>query len=916
MSVTPLHQVLEEEYDLLHGPLAPGSSLPPAADKAEEETRLKRLFAIVHHLKDKRSALCLSGGGIRSASYGLGVLQGLARHGLLDKFHCLSTVSGGGYIGSWLSASIRRKGMDAVLPELIGKPPKSPRSPEPRSLQHIRRFSNYLTPRTGLLSVDTMALVALYIRNLILNWFMFLPVLLAVVSIPLLIEALYEAWYSVSPTVGQKVPTVLLVASVLVLGVFLAGLSLIHIDWGKPGRKWLYALFISAWSALLYGWGWDASPWTFAVVNIGFIYSAVCISWLCRPGQQTSKTSAGSFSLAVIGLAVGVPFAGILIGTGAWAMFRLVLPQLTSGAFAALAVPFVLVTYLLAGAITIGAISRWTSDEDREYWARSSAWTLMAIVIWALIGGLVIFGSDLLRAWWDRVHQPSGLQEMIGLSSAVLAVVSGGLTLWLGASGQTSAQANDAKTSPSPLKNIVLALAAPLFAAFIICLLAIAAREVIDVVRTVLGPLSKQDEAMMMGVMIPGWFVLGIGAAWLVNVNKFSLHGIYRDRLARAYLGASRKAQRRPDSFTGFDANDGNGVDTPDNIYMHHLLPDDKKQGMRLFHILNIALNLVDADDPAWQERKAESFTVSPMHCGNYRLGYRRANEYGGSGDFLPIPITLGTALTISGAAVSPNSGYHSSPFVTFLMTLFNLRLGWWLGNPGWAGEKTYRFSKPRISLLPLLWEAMGRTNDRNSYVYLSDGGHFDNLGLYEMVLRRCHFIVVIDAGRDPACAFDDLGNAIRKIRIDLGVPIEMRSMQIYSRESKQLGKYCAIGDVKYQDVDGAEAPNGILIYLKPCVYEGEPTDIYNYAKSNPGFPHESTGDQWFSESQLESYRMLGSHTINQLCRDDWEERMAQKAPHETALDVFHAQADRYLDEPRFIQQVRDAIHMITETRS
>src|SRR6185503_3770839 len=180
----------------------------------------------------------------------------------------------------------------------------------------------------------------------------------------------------------------------------------------------------------------------------------------------------------------------------------------------------------------------------------------------------------------------------------------------------------------------------------------------------------------------------------------------------------------------------------------------------RPLHVVNIALNLVSGDNLAWQQRKAETFSVSSLHSGNYHLGYRRSADYGwnmANGR----AISLGTAVTISGAAASPNMGYHSSSPITFLLTLFNVRLGWWLGNPGIYGQRTFKLASPTFGFLLLTQEALGLTDDRNKYIYLSDGGHFENLGIYEMVLRRCRFIVVSDAGSDLDCAFEDLGNAI-----------------------------------------------------------------------------------------------------------------------------------------------------------
>jgi hypothetical protein len=329
--------------------------------------------------------------------------------------------------------------------------------------------------------------------------------------------------------------------------------------------------------------------------------------------------------------------------------------------------------------------------------------------------------------------------------------------------------------------------------------------------------------------------------------------------LMRAYLGASNP-RRNPNPFTGFDEND--------NIRMRELW-NEAKFAKHLLPVVNIALNLVGGSKLAWQDRKAESFTVSPLHCGSTEVGYRKTNapdaHYGGEKG-----ISLGTTIAISGAAASPNMGYHSSPLVTFILTLLNVRLGAWLGNPGSAGDKTFHLGYPKFSIGPIVAEAFGLTKDTSPYVYLSDGGHFENLGLYEMVLRRCHYIVVSDAGEDPVCSFADLGDAVRKIRIDLGISIEFGPMSIYSRseldELKSTGHNCAIGRIRYAMVDGTSAPDGIIIYIKPACYGDEPRDIYEYFKSNKAFPHESTKDQFFSESQFESYRMLGVHTMEKLC--------------------------------------------------
>jgi hypothetical protein len=295
--------------------------------------------------------------------------------------------------------------------------------------------------------------------------------------------------------------------------------------------------------------------------------------------------------------------------------------------------------------------------------------------------------------------------------------------------------------------------------------------------------------------------------------------------------------------------------------------------------VINIALNLVSGKDLAWQERKAESFTATALHCGcGYpRVGYRTSKEYGGGKDSFSGgrtgAMSLGGAMAISGAAASPNMGYHSSPTIAFLMTLLNVRLGMWFGNPGKAGSigrwPAYGRSAPLQANRPFIDEALGLTDDSHPYVYLSDGGHFENLGLYEMVRRRCKQILVCDAGQDGTFAFEDLGNAVRKIYVDLGVRIVFDTpLSIFPRQevpTPESARYSAIGTIRYSEVDGVPDSDGKLLYIKPAFYGKEPADVCSYAKQSTEFPHDSTLDQFFSESQFESYRGLGFFVMDKI---------------------------------------------------
>ena len=572
--------------------------------------------------------------------------------------------------------------------------------------------------------------------------------------------------------------------------------------------------------------------------------------------------------------------------------------------YACFAVPLLLFSFLIGGAVYVGLASRWTNDDDREWWARSSGWIIIALVAWIGLVAIVIFGPSLL------LEIPYILVPLGGAT--------GLLTLLLGFSANTLAKGDQADEGgwQALLFKVGPVLAAPVAILSLAAFLALLTSWMMHGLPEMVAVQPDTDHAGSLPSLFDrayhrivlhhtnGWWLLvltgflvliAVPMALLINVNKFSLHSIYRNRLVRAYLGASNE-DRNPNPFTGFDPQD--------NIEMYRCAPDapSATAGPRLLHIVNIALNLVGKkkEKLAWQERKAESFTMSPLHVGNWQLGYRRTEDYGKSkrGE----AISLGTAIGISGAAASPNMGYHSSPAVTFLMTLFNVRLGWWLGNPGKAGRDTFDKPSPTFSIGPMIYEALGFTNDDYKYVYLSDGGHFENLGLYEMVLRHCRFILAIDSGRDPECAFVDLGNAIRKIRIDLGIPITLHKVRIYSRSNKtrkqdDIPKYCAIGEIGYKSLD-KHLENGILLYVKPALSGDEPTDIYNYSQTNQGFPHESTSDQWFSESQFESYRMLGSHIIQQMCMKDWDDRWIRDVAtgKQPPLEFFKTQVEKYLN--------------------
>jgi hypothetical protein len=177
------------------------------------------------------------------------------------------------------------------------------------------------------------------------------------------------------------------------------------------------------------------------------------------------------------------------------------------------------------------------------------------------------------------------------------------------------------------------------------------------------------------------------------------------------------------------------------------------------------------------------------------------------------------------------------------------------------------------------------------SALCLSGGGHFENLGLYEMVRRRCRFIVVSDAGRDPDAALADLGNAVRKVSIDFGARVRFDSLEVapVARPAKPAS-FAWVGQIWYPCSDTP----GWLLYLRPTYQGDETADIRGYAEANPSFPQESTSEQWFGESQFEAYRALGARQMELLCGGGVD-RSRDPPPHLADLDALRDKAEKYL---------------------
>ena len=817
------------------------------------------------------SALCISGGGIRSATFALGAVQGLAEHGLLHQFDYLSTVSGGGYIGSWLTAWINREGgIKWVIPYLLRCGPIPPPG-DVDPLAHLREYNSYLSPRLGSFSFDTWTLAATVLRNILLNWMVLIPLIMFALMIPRLFlaslvfpEHLFGNKIFASGKPEYYVPELDRISGNPLVHFVLPALSAILFTMalfqtlrylpGVGNREHSTSQYLKNIVAPLVGsvltfltfdslffLGSNNTDETHIVHVILWTLVPSTVAWILYLITSTGSWAGrlrllfGPLSFAITLMAAGAGFA-------AWFFTNFLFEGTSWAGYVTIGPSLVIIGFGLSTILFVGLSSTFLKDEDREWMSRASAGFLMATVIWAAVCFAVLLLPTLLFQWNHWMH---GAFAATGVVSA-----------WAASLNLTSQPAT--RNSKVVLTELVARVAPAVFLLLLAAGLSVLTNFILSQIPGVShvngGQVQWWDHkgilerttwpicfALTSGLFFIGWFM-----ARYININTFSLHAMYRDRLVRAYLGASN-SKRAASRFTGFAKGD--------DIPMHKL---DAR--LKPFHVVNLTLNLVASKRLDWQQRMAQPFTVTPLHCGNFDLGYRDSKGYGGKGG-----ISLGTAITISGAAASPSMGLHSSPITGFIMTLFNARLGSWLGNPGSAGHKTWRHAGPRTATGSLIREALGMTSNESAYVYLSDGGHFENLGIYEMVLRRCRHILVIDSGCDPDLTYEDLGNALRKIRIDLRIPIEFDEDLTQSMRDRK--RRCAVASIRYSAVDGM-CDDGFLIYIKAMLHGNEPPDVVSYANANPDFPHQSTSNQWFDESQTESYRRLGLHTIEEICRN------------------------------------------------
>ncbi|MBA4327912.1 MAG: hypothetical protein C0428_06770 [Polaromonas sp.] len=848
--------------------------------------------------------VALSGGGIRSATFALGVLQTLAQHELLHRIRTLSTVSGGGYIGSFLcrlAAQVQLLSGGAPAGEawkrtgqVLLTPTSQPVQLAPSGaqvfhpLQWLRENSRYLTP-SG--SDDLVSGLAYYLRGLLGLHFNLAVLLLLLGLVNVTLGAVGDAGWQQWVAQGQSVRGWLAQPAAAPAGQCLVAPAPV-----APSCPW-----------------WVPSGWWLVVgVLLGLAVAVGVAYWLTarrtRSSDDSSPVSWQEKIEARMGWAAGL---ALLATFGIWAVLsRAAAPQHFRVA-AGLAMVCV-----LAGLINLAALLRTRSkpagtqaqaleqadrrseleraqlrtDIQRRRLTRWLSWTLTgaaAVAVIALIDTLAmslvqyrasygswlpwslpvaVYGSVLAAAWkWLNQAEPVDGRppRFAGLAQAALLLLA--LAVLAGLALMYQMLAYEIVLGGKPLA--VAALRAPL---------------------EIVWP--------QLLVFMPGLLLVAVCVQYTPGfLNLSSFHNLYTARLKRAYLGAAN-----PKRLLAMQQTDAAGDRERRKAFVSEVMAGDEpasitaylqaNQALGIEHVVNITLNQrISATSPTLaQDRQGVPVSLTAQ---GMLVDAPQGSAVRPRFDLVQMqesPLSLGQWMSISGAAFSVGVGKETRPGYALLAFLANVRTAyWWRRPPAGQGQDTpHREGTWNYLLEEARCRFLGQPG---RYWYLSDGGHFDNTGVYELVRRKLPLVLASDNGADPCYQFDDLMHLVRRVRIDFGAEAVFRSAAEIGglsgfgtpeafRKAQKAGEampYAVWLELYYDREHGrprdtaTEPPDTVVIFIKPALPEGLPGDVGHYARTHPSFPQETTADQFFDEAQWESYRALGQTLSARLLAQD-----------------------------------------------
>jgi hypothetical protein len=865
-----------------------------------------------------RIGVAVSGGGIRSATFALGVFQALARLDLLRHIDCLSTVSGGSYFGAFFGRLFHRdyiQSHDDIRWVLSGPHDgKSPPREDPtldragwKVLDWLRENGRYLSPRgAGDLLIGGAVLLRNWVSvHVVLGSFFLTTFLL------LQLPRMVTYW-----TGGRGGP---LAAITNVADAAMAYMPMRTVIWWSP---WMLPAAIFALLAVPTGWAY----------------------WIIRDQHRFEPG-------ALLGAVFCAIFGGLLALVAG--------PQ--SRVSRGIGIAMVIIAALT---LVTFAMALWTARQptrlDRTNAMRHnlSAWFKNAVIAMGIVLAFAVIDSlGQTIATWSRTGLPTWIT---GVGAIILTAAGFARQLAV----LISPHANGKRV---PLRfSVIATIIAVLLAAIILITVNATAHAIAWDFRMPNGP--RADPLLfttwLLGVAI---ITLVVGQAFSF-LNYSSYQSLYAARLIRAYLGASNDARWMHKSRPVTEPIRGDDL----NLYEYWPLDEagagDAATATKTtvydkgapLHFVNVTINeTFDGESQVQQQdRKGVGMALGPAgvsagirhHAVFGRLlppatkndqpapevahvyPVRSATnphafcvfdfDQGRQGQeqqrqpqpqpqpqaqpqpqpirFPGEPLSLGHWVGISGAAFSTGTGFRTSLGLSLLAGMGNVRLGYWWNSHVDRAHPTNAVARFGIWLRRsaytvqhfILSELVARfPGTAHRRWYLSDGGHFENLGGYELIRRRLPLIIVIDSEEDADYTFQGLANLIRKARLDFHTEITFKQpegglagspkyQELFASNLDDLrptasdgatptdpahlrysNARCALAQIEYPpDADTGKRQEGWLLYIKPTLRGDEPSDITQYARAHHPFPQQSTRDQFFDEAQWESYRKLGDH--------------------------------------------------------
>ena len=805
----------------------------------------------------------LSGGGIRSASLALGVLQSLAEHDLLRRFQYISSVSGGGYIASslqwWWSrgrtpdlpaaavptcddpgaygtrpnnfpygpahpttgavdaASHDTKSSDPkpyTAEAVTEAPPPAPKALDPKPelvLSFLRAHSSYLTPGHGL---TVWSMIGVLLRTIVISVATWLPLLTLVMGLLFLVDYAVElaaAKVALYPPLGEVMPAA----------------------WKDYFKQVPPVLDVYRYRAIF------AIPLYLAYLSVAaFVFAAILFALVSHapadaPGPRSKKWPA-FWILAVLAL-----FSVMMMDT-----FR---------AMDASIIFLLLLAIVAAAVVAVTLVADYATDANlnKSYWLRRKLETIIGklfpfTIIFFVLGTIplapYIVASNLAAGSGGTGGTITGVFSVVaGVASALYGYYTFLFKIIPGLVGQIAATI-----------GAVIYLYATVVFAYVLVLMLI-------------RPLSFVGEDGIALALRIGISLSMLVACWIAvwgNINYVGLHRFYRDRLMEAFMPTDVSVKAMATTTTPL----------ADSLSIAAL---DRLSSCALpYPLINANAILINDPHQKYASRGGDNFIISPLYVGSTATGWRPTPQY------IEVngPLTLPSAMAASGAAATASAGYigtgiTTNPLVSAVMSLLNIRLGLWVGNPFFAAHG-------KLRRIPTFWNPglvsgvfqQAHTFD-SKYLELTDGGHFENLALYELVRRRTKVILIVDGEADPKISLASLVSATRRIEEDFGAALEFeagmgpaqlvmypgKDQRNYPVDTRYAAAPFALGKLTYNH---PVEKNGLLIYVKSTVIEQMDFKTAGYLASNPEFPHQSTVDQFFDPAQFDAYRCLGYESI------------------------------------------------------